>query len=943
MDWIDPRPPTHVVAIGGSAGSLEALESFFAGLPAHCRAAFIVVTHRDPRSKGLMASILARFTSMQVRPVEHGDELEADTVYVVPVASHVDLRGRRFEVTPRAPLKGRPSLTIDEVFSAVAREHRATSVGILLSGMGSDGTLGLSTIRKSGGISMVQTPESAGFDAMPLSAIQAGAAELVCTPASLATNLVAYLEQGRTSSTDAATIAPIIAALTERTGHDFSPYKASTVRRRIERRMNVMQVFDVGGYVALLEAEPAEADRLFDDLLIGVTSFFRDPQMFEALEASGLPQIGAVFSSDRPLRVWVAGCATGEEAYSFAILLREYAEKMGHQAPRIQIYATDLDKEAIDHARQGVYPVSIEANVSRERLDRFFVRDEGTYRIKKDVRDSVVFATQNLVADPPFTKLHILSCRNVLIYLNADIQRKLLPVFFHALAPGGLLVLGTSESIGGSSDSFTAISSQWKIFQRTARPPSLQPRFDLAATHHRSADEGAAARVRRRETSLSEAIEREIIDQLVPPVLVIDAKGNLVYSSQATGSLLEMPSGKPSANVFAMARGGLNIHIRQAVRKALARRGRVVERDIRLRKNGHAVSVDLRVLPLRDPQAMRGLIMVAIEETAAPSKSGARTKTTATDRTAASELRRAREQLQAVLVEMEHSQEELRSTNEELQSTNEELQSTNEELTTSKEEMQSMNEELLTLNAELQSKNEELVTTNDDMRNLLNSSQIPTLFLDNELRLKRYTAQAGRIANLIPGDVGRPITDIRLHVRYDALASDVRHVLETLVFKEVEVEGKGAEYTMRIHPYRTMDNVIDGVVITFLDVTALKRAAAQGAAQQSEALLRRFIRDWPGVAYVEDGRTGRSLAASSRASLMLGYSAEVLDNATREFWRALRPPSDREAVGSFRIQATNGIYRWFDEDVTELTPRDGSVSSLVLHVLHPRDSKGDEG
>ena len=965
-------PPSHVVGIGGSAGSLEPIERFLGAIKPATTMSFIVVTHRDPRSKGtVMVEILARFTSLRVCEASQGVAVERGVVYVVPSDKHLDMRGDKVELRDR-PSDARERTPIDSLFRAIAKERGDRGVAVVLSGMGSDGTVGLAAIKEHLGIALVQEPSSAAYDAMPRSAIATGLADFVGPPEMLAETLAAIAAQPATglgkiaenepSPSPEPSLADVLAVVRTRSGTDFSQYKRSTMSRRVERRMKLHRVADIPGYLELLARDSGEVDRLFGDLLIGVTRFFRDPEVFEGLKHEALPSLLRDRSPAGPLRAWVAGCATGEEAYSLAILLREHWEERGRREPfDVLIYATDLDGVAINRARRGVYPESIAVDVSPARLARFFVKDEHTYRVKKEIRDMVVFATQNLVSDPPFTKLDILCCRNVLIYLEPGLQRKILPLFLYALAPNGILLLGMAEAVHGFEDGFTPIRGELKIWKRRASPRGLDQAADFPL---RTVPRGRARPISHRtlitaRSSLPEMVQRSVVQHLAPPVIVVDNSGELMFASQRMSRYFELPEGKVTTNVFAMAREGLALPLRGAVRRALLRSAKVVERGVRFQSGREEAVVDLSAWPLGEADH-EGTVLISFADVEIPRQgtTAKRGSGKADDAASVAELRRAKTQLATVMDEMARSEEalhiandELQAANEELQSTNEELQSTNEELTTSKEEMQSMNEELLTLNAELQSTNEQYTTANDDMRNLLDSSQIPTLFLDNELRLKRYTAQASRIARLISADVGRPITDLTWNLGYSTLADDVKEVLRTLVFKEAEViAGDGAVYTMRIHPYRTVDDLIDGVVITFVDISVQKRDAAALAVGERFKVLEGTVGRWPGIAYVEDVASGRSLIVSGAAAGILGYAPVVLERATEAFWHALRAPAPKaarkaaptRAAGPARraeevqLRRHDGVPLPYREVKVVLARTEDGRPTLVLHFFRRR-------
>jgi two-component system CheB/CheR fusion protein len=635
----------------------------------------------------------------------------------------------------------------------------------------------------------------------------------------------------------------IFALLRSRTGNDFSRYKISTVKRRIERRMDVRHSPTVWAYAELLREHPEELDLLFHDLLIGVTSFFRDPEAFDAL-AARLPRIERR-ARERVVRVWVPGCSTGEEAYSIAMLLREHMDRI-QRSFEVQIFATDLDTHAIEGARRGVYPSSIAGDIAPERLTRFFAREDDTFRIKKEIRDMLIFAPHNIVADPPFTKLDLLACRNLLIYLDASLQQRLLPMFHHALRPGGLLMLGSSESVGSFDTLFEAIDKQWKIFRRSDTAGAGHVAGFPAAAPPRDPPAGppAASPVVRPAGRTALTVEQLLLRELVAPTVIVNERGEVVHVHGRTGRFLEPAPGLPQpASVFDMAREGLRLELAAAMRLAsTTEAAEVVRRNVRVSTNGGAILVDLRVKRVRDTDRFREVLLVTFDGArAAPGAepgdaeggpAPAFDRMTELER----ELQHAKQSHQLTIEALETANAELQSTNEELHSTNEELQSANEELETSKEEMQSLNEELQLVNAELQGKIEELSRVNDDMKNLLNGTDIATVFLDDRLHIKRYTEQAKRVIRLIPSDVGRPIGDLVSRLRYGRLVEDAEEVLRTLVRKEAELQAEeGGWYLMRILPYRTTDNMIDGLVITFVDITKIKEL------QQSEARLERLL------------------------------------------------------------------------------------------------------
>ncbi len=595
--------------------------------------------------------------------------------------------------------------------------------------------------------------------------------------------------------------------------------------------MAIHQIEELSGYVIYLRENSHEVEALFRELLIRVTNFFRDPGAFEVVKREVVPHLLSNRSYDTPVRIWVPGCSTGEEAYSLAILFREHMQEI-EKNYKIQIFATDIDTGAIETARNGVYPDSITVDVFPERLSRFFIKQDNTYRVKDEIREMVVFAIQNLIKDPPFSKLDMISCRNLLIYLGTELQKKIIPLFRYALNPNGILFLGSSETIGDHSDMFSVFDKKWRIY-KAARSSSLPlPAVDMrtAVPHERVFREKGFESKKPGEVSIGELAERSLLERYSPSCAIVNERGDILYLHGRTGKYLEPAPGKASLNVLTMAREGLQLELRTALRKAFTQKEDVVSEGIQVRSNGGFQTINLEIQYIRKPEYLQGLLMVVFIDVPAPRDKETTPKEGYEERIDKRvvelefEVKSTKEHLQTTIEELETSNEELKSANEELQSSNEELQSTNEELETSKEELQSVNEELLTVNAELQNKIDELSQTNNDMSNLLVSTQVATIFLNNELRIKRYTPAATGIINLIQTDVGRPAGDMSSRLDYPELVRDAEEVLRTLVAKEKLVShAEGKWFTVRIMPYRTKENVIDGVVITFLDVTELRK------------------------------------------------------------------------------------------------------------------------
>jgi chemotaxis methyl-accepting protein methylase len=836
------RASFPIVGIGASAGGLDALEQFLGHMPAGSGMAFVIVQHLDPMHKGILCELLQRVTHMKVIQVKDRTAVRPDCVYVIPPNKDMSILHGVLHLLPPAAPRGL-RLPIDFFLRSLAQDQQERSVGVILSGMGSDGTLGLRAIKEKAGVALVQEPATAKFDGMPRSAIDAGLADIVAPVDELPGRILTFLQRTPLLGSPKmalqdkmqSALEKAVILLRAHTGHDFSLYKRNTLYRRIERRMGIHQIDKMAAYVRYLQENPQELDLLFKELLVGVTSFFRDPAAWEQLRKQAIPALMAGRPAGHPLRAWVPGCSTGEEAYSLAIVFKEALEQVkpkGHVS--LQVYATDLDGDAIGKARQGFFLDNIAADVSPERLSRFFSKEEHGYRVRNEIRETVIFAPQNLVMDPPFTKLDILSCRNLMIYLTPEVQKKLVPLFHYSLSPGGILFLGSAETIGGFTDLFTPVGGKSRIYRRNEPAVRAEP-VEFPTSFAPVLPSGPEARpAATPPLSLQSLADHLVLQRYAPPAVLVNDRGDILYVSGRTGKYLEPPAGKANWNIFAMARQGLRYELTSAFHKALRQQDAVVLRGLHVGTNGGEQLVSLTVQRLEGPEPLRGLVMILFTDVAAPVETktpGRRGKPPARSARLAElerELQEARDESQTTREEMQTSQEELRSTNEELQSTNEELQSANEELTTSKEEMQSLNEELQTVNNELQAKLDELSRSQNDMENLLNSTEIATLFLDNDLHVRRFTTQATKVIKLIPGDVGRPITDLASDLLYPELIQDTREVLRKLGFVEKPISVRdGRWFTVRIMPYRTLDDRIDGLVITFADITVAKTLEAR--------------------------------------------------------------------------------------------------------------------
>ncbi len=903
-----PNTGFPIVGIGASAGGLAAFEAFFSGMPADADPgmAFVLVQHLAPDHKSILSDLIRRYTRMQVFEVEDGMVVQPNCAYIIPPNRDMAFLNGTLQLLEPASPRGQ-RLPIDFFFRSLAQDQRERAICIVLSGTGSDGTLGVRAIKGEAGMAMAQSPESTEFDGMPRSAIATGLVDYVLEPAEMPVQLIAYSAQayGRPAAAVATpkaenALKKMFILLRAQTGHDFSQYKLSTIHRRIERRMAVHQINSVDDYVRYLQQTPSEVEALFRDLLIGVTNFFRDPEAFKVLEEQAIPKIFERKPAGAAVRVWSPGCSTGEEAYSLAILLAEHMEAL-KQNFTVQVFATDIDSQAIATARAGLYPASIAADVTPERLARFFTAEPGgsAYRIHKSIRDLLVFSEQNVIKDPPFSKLDLISCRNLLIYLSGELQKKLIPLFHFALNPGGFLFLGTSETVGEFGGLFATLDRKAKLYQRKEDFHGMQrlalgriapPMTAMAAALPRGAGRAAYPA----KLPLRELTEQALLAQVAAGALV-NGHGDILYLHGRTGMYLEPASGEAGVNnILKMAREGLRRDLASALHKAAATNETVRALGLRVKTNSHYTRVNLAVGPVASGTAATSeppLYLVVLEEAppvdpklskqaAVPVGAGAAGPEPADDASIAAlrqELRAKEEHIQSTI-------EELETSGEEMQSVNEELQSTNEELETSKEEMQSINEELATVNAELQTKVTDLSRANNDMNNLLAGTGIGTVFIDHQLRILRFTPAASRIINLILSDVGRPVGHIVSNlVGYDRLVADAQAVLDTLTTKDVEVQtNEGKWYTLHIQPYRTINNVIEGAVITFVDITETVRIREDLRKANQQLGLALFARDAKDAIIVRD-LEGRILAWNPGAERLYGWSeAEARQMNVRE-------------------------------------------------------------
>ncbi len=930
-----------IVGIGASAGGLAAFEAFFSQMPANTSPgmAIVLVQHLARDHKSILSELIRRCTNMQVFDVEDGMTVQTNCAYIIPPNRDMSLKDGKLYLFEPSSARGL-RLPIDFFFRSLAHDQREDAICIVLSGTGSDGTLGLRAVKGEGGLVMVQTPETTEYDGMCKSAIQTGMVDFVLAPDQMPAQLLAYVSHAFTASrpgqsaidsTPVEGLDKIFQILRAQTSHDFSQYKRNTIVRRVERRMAMHQIENFADYVRYLQLTKPEVDALFRDLLIGVTSFFRDAEIFDEIQKKVIPELLNAKTEASDIRAWIPGCSTGEEAYSFAMLLREQMDdlKLGS---KVHIFATDIDRESIEQARAGVYPASIVADVSPERLAHFFdphSEDEAVYRVRRSIRDLLIFSEHSLIKDPPFSKLDLISCRNLLIYMSADLQKRLMPVFHYALKPGGMLVLGSSESIGDFAKLFSTVDSAAKIFKRKPDDPA-SPRIALQRVLSVPGDPGSGQPAKSdlrtgNKLPLQEIAARTVLDHFAPVGALVNERGDILYLLGRTGRYLEPTPGDASFNIFKMAREGLRGDLTIALHRSVSFNIVTRQTGLSVRNEATNSAVNLTVIPVPSgigDSIPRGLFLVIFEEVV--SLNPRFTSEPAVDSIDAEpvqgpnlndyilrlkqELRSKEEYLQTTVEELETANEELRSAHEEMQSVNEEMQSTNEELETSKEELQSVNEELATVNSELQAKVADLSRSNNDLKNLLSGTGIGTVFVDYRLRILRFNPMVTALINLIESDIGRPIDQLRSNFAgYDHFACDVNEVLENLIPKEQEVQTTAGEwFLLRIRPYRTLENVIEGAVITFTEITLLKKA--QEAVRHSEEMRRLAIvvRDSRDAILVQD-LTGRILAWNPGAVKLFGWTeAEALNMNIR----ALMPEGkEEENVAAIRDHYQAGLLQ----------------------------------
>ncbi len=827
-----------IAGIGSSAGGLEALGKMFQHMPTDSGVGFVLIQHLDPSHKSSMAELLRRYTDMEVLEIEDGMQVEPNKLYVTPPNKNVGIiNGILHLAVPKEPHGLRRP--IDFFFQSLADDMEDHSIGVILSGFGSDGTIGIRAIKSLGGMVIAQDPDSAVSGSMPSSAIDTDLVDYIAPPEKIPQNLTTYIKRlgkrppkriiGKDEES-LSSLQKILILIRNRTGHDFSLYKESTINRRIARRMNVHQLDKVSDYLKYIQKNSKEINVLFKELLINVTSFFRDLDAFKAFQKYLTSEVLDKKMDGERVRIWIPGCSTGEEVYSIAMIIQEYIDISGKHL-EVQLFGTDIDEDAINIARSATYPSTIVTDVSSERLHKFFTKKGDGYRVKKSIREMAIFAPHDVLINPPFSKLDSISCRNVLIYMNKDAQKKMLSAFNYALKSGGILFLGPSESISNFVESFTTMDNKWKIYKskKTDHAPAGDfVRFPYAKLPQDYTTVEDLEIIGKSDQNIAKNVERMLIEKYAPPTVIVNSEGRIIFIHGRVGKYLEPAEGVANLSITDMAREGIKFELNSAINEAVLKNKEVEYQNLDVKTNGDYQTINLSVRPILKPKLMESLLMVTFEDIELSKKEKEKLPETTPKkdrriRELEEELRVTKERLHTTIEELETSNEELKSANEELQSMNEELQSTNEELETSKEELQSLNEELLTVNTELQNKVDQLSEVNDDMNNLLNSIEIPTIFVDKDIKIKRFTKETTKLINLIPSDVGRPLEDIVSNVEYDNLIKDIKEVMDRVIYKEEEVRTKdGRWYLVRIIPYKTLDNIIDGAVITFTDITEQK-------------------------------------------------------------------------------------------------------------------------
>jgi two-component system, chemotaxis family, CheB/CheR fusion protein len=916
-----PKPETHAapylyVGIGASAGGFDALQKLFKAMPAPSSMCFIVVQHLDPAGEGLLIDLIGKATSLKVMEAADQKPLAPGYIYVVPPHSSLCVRDGVFHLDPargadyaRAP--------IDFLFHSLAESCKSSAVGVILSGNGTDGALGIKAINDAGGMTLAQEPSTAKYDSMPQAAATTGAADYVLPPEKMPDELVAYAkhvhalaEEGHDRERQEQIIealADICEILRESTDHNFRHYKTSTLVRRVGRRMQVLRIAAAGDYIAYLRQTPGEAQALIKEILIGVTSFFRDPEVFEALSQQALPQILSRRDSPDPVRIWVPGCASGEEAYTIAMLVREALDKL-EPKPEVQIFATDINERSLHVARNGAYPASIADEMSPERLKRFFTRRGAQYIVNKEIRELCLFSSHDLIRDPPFSRLDLISCRNLLIYFGPHLQKKLVPLFHYALKPGGFLLLGPSESISAHRDLFRPVDAKNRLSQRVST--AMRP-VNFAISGEKSRGIRTPAAAANCEADLGVYMQRVLLDEFSPKAIVVNEEGNLLCVSGGMDKYLGLAPGNFQNNVVQMAKAGLRVALRSALSEAVKSHRVVVHEDVMVETGEHLQRVRLTVQPMPQMGEETGIYMIVFQDVGAP---------VATDRKLRTERGDAEELIDQLERELRTTRDDLEKTIQDLEVTNEEIKSSNEELISMNEELQSANEELESSKEEIQAANDALGRANSDLENLLSSTQIATIFLDDDKRIKRYTQPVADIYNVMPTDIGRPIS----HITHNAESMPPFPEPSTLSKDEKRIDysirAGSRWYVRRVLPYFLQNGEREGMVVTFSDVTAMKEIAH--ALELSNRNFSQLAELVPQFVWTADAKGGFDYFNQR----WYDYTGMRLEDGKGDGWVASVHPDDRERVTEgwaksvatgepfeieYRLRGADGAYKWF--------------------------------
>jgi two-component system CheB/CheR fusion protein len=943
-----------IVGLGASAGGISALEEFFRAIPANCGMAFVVVTHLNPSRESHLPEVVSRYTALPVRIAEDNMKIEVDGVYVMPPARRMTIQNGTLRLVATEDGK-RDHKPIDLFLASLAEDQGTSAVGVIMSGGDGDGALGVKVINERGGLTFAQTSDGQGplNPQMPESAMATGIIDFALPASQIGTRLLRIArdrdapEQAllRAEQDDQARkdMHRVAALIRERTGHDLSGYKPKTFLRRLLRRMTVTHCATIDAYVAHVSAEPEEIDALFRDLLISVTDFFRDADAFRSLETQVIPKLIETAGPDGTIRVWVPGCSTGEEAYSIAMLIHEQLDQQ-RISPRIQIFATDINEGSLGIARSARYPEALLSAVSPERRQKFFKRDGEAFVVAKAIREMCVFSPHSLISDPPFSRMDLVSCRNLLIYFGADLQRRVLPTFHYALRPGGYLLLGLSENIGQHSDKFVALNKTHRLFQRretgTAHPGV--PLRQLSIRHGIVPSNAPLGIAQVSQRSLRQAIEAQVLERYAPAHVVINAEEEVIYFSARTGPFLEQPRGAPHRQLLGLTRPELRVDVRIALRAAMTTRKRARRHALIPEEGTHRrVIIDVEPIEMDEGGAPNYLIVFGSDLADPPTPDDAIVREN--DGTLVERLERTiqemAEKLQSTVEEYETAAEELKSANEEMLSVNEELQSTNEELEASKEEMQSLNEELNTINAELTVKLDEVDRANADLRNIYESTQIASVFLDADLVIRQFTPAAHRVFSIRPGDIGRPLTELASVGNYPDLEKHIAAVHEggETIEQQIEHAADGTKYLVRLIPYRGDDKQIDGVVVTFFDITQLVRAQAQ-----QEVLIAELNHRVKNMLTVVIGIARQTLSGQSgepdAADRLLGRlraMARVYSLLSAEHWTEI---SFNELIGQEMVAFGSNRIR-VSGDAVRLSPDKALPMSMVLHELATNAAK----